>query len=121
MLRNDMRFIGIEEENEVAPTISTESKCPQCGGPDLNIESADVLGCQRIQGIDDQGNLVLDRPKFYTDESHFYLSCADCGYEPDVDVDDGEDGEKSIVNWLTENCEKRPNVDHAKKVKGEEP
>jgi hypothetical protein len=99
MFRRDLRFVGMPEDNEAQPKIAVRFTCPACGGHDLHIESADVLGCQQVKGVDEEGNLVLDRPKFYTDESHFYLSCPDCGLEPEVDVNDLEPSE-ILVEWL---------------------
>jgi hypothetical protein len=104
MLRRDLRFVGMPEDNEAPPKISVQFTCPACGGHNLDVESADVLGCQPVKGLDEEGNLVLDWPKFYTDESHFYLSCPDCGYEPDVDLDD-LDPEGNLVKWLKEHVD----------------
>ncbi len=102
MLRSDLRFIGMAEPNEVQPRIAVQFTCPKCGGHDLYMESADVLGCQPVKGIDGEGRLVFDRPKFYTEESHFYLSCPDCAYEPEVDFED-EEPERAIIGWLNKN------------------
>jgi len=102
MLREDIKFIGMPEKNEFPPKISVRFTCPECGGHDLNLESADVLGSQRVRGIDELGKLVLDRPQFYTDESNFYLSCPDCGHEPAVDLD-VEAPEEFIAEWLKAN------------------
>lgn len=104
MFRRDLKFIGVPEDNDVPPKISVRGTCPECGGHDLHIESGDVLGCQRVEGIDEEGNLVLGRPTFYTDESHFYLSCSDCGHEPDVDLDDPQ-ADSNLIKYLKENLE----------------
>ena len=120
MLRRDMKFIGIAEENDVPPKIAVQFTCPECGGHDLNIESADVLGCQRVAGIDEEGKLVLERPTFYTDESHFYLSCPDCAHEPDVDLDDPE-AEENLIEWLKENSEGHDSKNHMKEPELDEP
>lgn len=100
MFRSDLKFIGMPEKNEVPPRISTRFTCPECGGHNLDIESSDVLGCQRVEGIDEEGNLVLGRPTFYTEESNFYLSCPDCGHEPVVDLDDPEERDGNLIKCL---------------------
>jgi hypothetical protein len=104
MFRRDFKFIGMPEKNEVPPRISVRFTCPDCGGHRLNIESNDVLGCQGVKGIDEAGNLVLEHPTFHTVESDFYLSCPDCGYDRELDVEDGEE-EQQIIEWLKANFE----------------
>lgn len=119
MLREDIKFIGMPEKNEFPPRISVRFTCPKCGGHDLNLESADVLGCQRVRGIDEEGKLVLDRPAFYTDESNFYVSCPDCAYEPDLDLD-VEAREESIEEWLKENFASDEGGDHMEESESDE-
>ncbi|MGB6063256.1 MAG: hypothetical protein WBG50_00495 [Desulfomonilaceae bacterium] len=99
MFRGDLKFIGMPEKNEAPLRISIRFTCPECRGHELNIESADVLGCQAVEGIDEEGNLVLGRPTFYTEESSFYLSCA-CGHEPAVDLDDPDERDGNLIKFL---------------------
>lgn len=99
MFRSDLKFIGMPEKNDFPTRISIRFTCPKCGSHDLHIESADVLGCQSVEGLDEEGNLVLGRPTFYTEESDFYLSC-ECGHEPVVDLDDPEERYGSLIKYL---------------------
>jgi predicted RNA-binding Zn-ribbon protein involved in translation (DUF1610 family) len=100
MFRSDLIFIGMPEKNEVPPGISIRFTCPECGGHTLHIESPDVFGCQAVEGVDEEGNLVLGRPTFYTEESNFYLSCPDCGHEPAVDRVDSEVRDGNLIKYF---------------------
>jgi predicted RNA-binding Zn-ribbon protein involved in translation (DUF1610 family) len=100
MFHNNMKSVGFAESDfDDADSIIVRFTCPNCGGHRLDIESADVLGCQEVHGIDSNHNLVCKRPEFFMDESHFYCQCPDCGYEPNVDLD-GSDPEQNLVAWM---------------------
>jgi hypothetical protein len=73
-----------------------------------------VLGWQRVAGISDERSLVLERPQFYTEESSFCLSCPDCRYEPDADLDaDEAEAHQNIMSWLKANSQDQEDVEGA--------